>query len=211
MSEQSEQNQNQAAPQVNQVPHVPTMRRQVAPKVEKTEAALAAEEQSTVVPVSPQQAQEVLIRSLLEREARLAKKELEQEEKDIVRAKQRAVNAKNRNEKLFLKQSRCRHLKGGKVKSKTGVKDYALFHHTYIDRTQMIGCFICKMRWRPQDTAEILFRNGRRIRNHTKIGWLGALSLFEESSNSPTSSEIPTPPTENDQGFGEDLDEAEVQ
>jgi hypothetical protein len=205
----SENQNSQAAPQVNQV-------RQVQPQVQpppvkKTEAALAAEEQATIASVSPAQAQEVLIRSLLEREARLAKKELEEEEKNIVRAKQRALNAKNRNEKLFLKQSRCKHLKGGKVKSKTGVKDYALFHHTYIDRTQLIGCFICKMRWRPGDTEDVLLRNGRRIRNHTRIGWAGALALFEESSNSPTSSEIPTPPAEQDPAYGEDLGAAEAQ
>lgn len=202
----SEQNQNNQAPQTSQP--APSMRRQVQPK---TEAALAAEEQAAVPVVSSQQAQEVLIRSLLEREARLAKKEIEEEEKTIVRAKQRALNAKNRNEKTFLKQTRCKHLKGGKVKSKTGVKDYALFHHTYIDKTQMIGCFVCKMRWRPGDTQEILFRNGRRIRNHTKIGWTDALGLFEDSSNSPTRSEIPTPPEVVDFVGGEEVDAAEAQ
>ena len=201
----SEQEKNNPV-QTNQP--APSMRRQVQPK---TEAALAAEEQATVPAVSSQQAQEVLIRSLLEREARLARKELEEEEKTIVRSKQRALNAKNRNEKTFLKQSRCKHLKGGKVKSKTGVRDYALFHHTYIDRTHLIGCFVCKMRWRPGDTQEVLFRNGRRIRNHTKMGWADALEMFEQSSNSPTSSEIPQSPTEFDAPGGEDIDAAEAQ
>ena len=102
-------------------------------------------------------------------------------------------------------------LKGGKIKSKTGIKDYALFRHMYIDRQELIGCFICKMRWRPRDTKEYLVRDGRKIRNHTKIGWLEACELFEQSSNSVTSSEIPISSRQDEFDGAEDIGPAEAQ
>ena len=177
----------------------------------QTEASKAAEEQSVQPQITKEDAQSVLIRSLLEREARQAKKDIEIENQNEARAKQRAFNAKNRNEKSFAKQQRCKHLKGGKVKSKTGVKDYALFHHTYIDKSQLVGCFICKMRWKPGDTPEYLVRNGRRIRNHTKIGWLEVNQLFSDSSNTPSMSEIPQTMNEVEFAGGEDIGPAEAQ
>ena len=144
----------------------------------------------------------------MRREEREAEKETAESEARIARQKQRAINTKNRNNKLFAKQSRCTHLKGGKVKSKTGIKDYALFHHTYINQEQIIGCFICKMRWKRGDTVEYLIRNGRKKANHTRIGWYEALELFGQSSNTPSQSEIPQKPLEIIGAEGEDLGEA---
>lgn len=180
-------------------------------EAQKLAAQAAQEESQEPLKISEKEQYDVLIRSLLAREARQAKKEMVDEEAQIARAKQRALNVKNRNEKSFFKQSRCTHLKGGKIKSKTGVKDYALFHHTYINHDQIIGCFICKMRWRPLDTREYLVRNGRKIKNHTKIGWIEANELFSQSSNTPSMSEIPQ--TFNPQEFkgGEDIGPAEAQ
>ena len=179
---------------------------------EQDVAQQAAVEQSQPVRISADDERDILLRSLMAREARLAKGELAQEEALLARKQQRALNTQNRNEKSFAKQQRCQHLKGGKIKSKTGIKDYALFHHTYIDKTQTIGCFICKMRWKPGDTKEFLVRRGRKIRNHTKTGWLEANEMFSQSSNTPSMSEIPQ--TINADSYlrgGEDIGPAEVQ
>jgi len=206
MSDSNQQNPNQNAPSTDgQVKNVHPVKEQ------PTAAKMAAHEQSVKPRVSDDDSRDVLIRSLLEREARMAKKEIADEEAVLARGKQRALNTKNRNEKVFIKQQRCTHLKGGKIKSKTGIKDYALFHHTYIDKTQTIGCFICKMRWKPGDTKEALLRSGRRIRNHTKIGWLEANELFGQSSNTPSMSEIPQTFAAIEEVDDDDLEPAEAQ
>jgi hypothetical protein len=184
-----------------------------APKVvatpkQKEAAVQAATEDSAAPTMSSEKMQELLFRSLLRREEEAAKKEVVESEARIARQKQRAINTKNRNNKLFAKQARCTHLKGGRVKSKTGIKDYALFHHTYIDKQQIIGCFVCKMRWKSGDTTEYLIRNGRKKANHTRIGWFEALELFGQSSNTPSMSEIPHKPAEYETAEGEDLGEA---
>ena len=175
---------------------------------EKDEAVKAATEDATPKPLSREEQQDILFRSLMRRELAESAKEVEASEARIARQKQRTINTQNRNNKLFAKQSRCTHLKGGRVKSKTGIKDYALFHHTYIDGDQTIGCFICKMRWKRQDTVEYLVRNGRKKRNHTRIGWLEALELFALSSNTPSMSEIPHKQVDLPLDAGEDLGEA---
>ena len=202
MSDQN-QNQNQQR-KINQIP--PAVQESASDDVKQ-----AVEEQFKRPEHTPVEAQDILIRSLLAREARQAKKELEVENQNEARSKQRAINAKNRSQRLFAKQQRCTHLKGGKIKSKTGIKDYALFRHMYIDRQELIGCFICKMRWRPRDTKEYLVRDGRKIRNHTKIGWLEACELFEQSSNSVTSSEIPISSRQDEFDGAEDIGPAEAQ
>lgn len=175
---------------------------------EKDEAVVAATEDASPKQLSKDEQQDILFRSLMRRELKEAEKDAAESEARIARQKQRAINTKNRNNKLFAKQSRCTHLKGGKVKSKTGIKDYALFYHTYINADQTIGCFICKMRWKRQDTVEYLVRNGRKKRNHTRIGWLEALELFAQSSNTPSQSEIPHTRNEAPLDAGEDLGEA---
>ena len=180
----------------------------MANKAEKDEAVKAATADSVPAKITEEQQRDLLFRSLLRREEAAAKAETAQAEAGIARQKQRAINTLNRNNKLFAKQSRCTHLKGGRVKSKTGIKDYALFYHTYIDQTQKIGCFICKMRWTPQDTIEYLVRNGRKKRNHTRIGWMEALELFAQSSNTPSQSEIPSKPIEYKAAEDEDMGEA---
>jgi hypothetical protein len=174
-------------------------------QVEKDEAVRAATEDATPKPLTQAEQQDILFRSLMRRELAESEKEVAASEARIARQKQRTINTQNRNNKLFAKQSRCTHLKGGKVKSKTGIKDYALFHHTYIDKQQIIGCFVCKMRWKPGDTVEYLVRNGRKKANHTRIGWFEALELFGQSSNTPSMSEIPHKPAEYETAEGEDL------
>ena len=183
----------------------------MASQSEKDEAVKAATEESIPARLTEDQQRDLLFRSLMRREEREAEKETAESEARIARQKQRATNTKNRNNKLFLKQSRCTHWKGGKVKSKTGIKDFALFHHTYIDHEQTIGCFICKMRWKRQDTKEYLVRNGRKKRNHTSIGWVEALEMFAQSSNTPSMSEIPHKFDDAPLNAGEDMGEAEAE
>jgi hypothetical protein len=180
----------------------------MANQVEKDEAVKAATAETAPVEFTEEQQRTLLFRSLMRREEAAAKAETAQAEASLARQKQRGINTLNRNNKLFAKQSRCTHLKGGRVKSKTGIKDYALFYHTYIDQTQKIGCFICKMRWTPQDTVEYLVRNGRKKKNHTRIGWVEALELFAQSSNTPSQSEIPSKPIEYKAAEDEDMGEA---
>jgi hypothetical protein len=69
--------------------------------------------------------------------------------------------------------------------------DFAVYLHTYIDKRSVIRCFICGMKWRVEDTAEILTRNGHKIVNHTKVGWREATQMLSRSTNTPSSSEIP--------------------
>jgi hypothetical protein len=52
------------------------------------------------------------------------------------------------------------------------------------------------MRWEPNDTKEFLFRKDgkgvlRKIPNHTKQGWEEFQAMFTQSTNTPTSSEVP--------------------
>ena len=178
---------------------------------ERDEAVKAATADASPAPPTQQEQQDLLFRSLMRRELAESAKEVAESDARIARQKQRTINTQNRNNKLFAKQSRCTHLKGGKVKSKTGIKDYALFHHTYIDADQTIGCFICKMRWKRQDTVEYLVRNGRKKRNHTRIGWLEALELFAQSSNTPSMSEIPHKQNDLPLDVGEDIGPADAE
>jgi hypothetical protein len=90
-------------------------------------------------------------------------------------------------------QKLCSHLKGGKIDEhhpKGPLVDYAVYHHTYPDGSTAIKCLICSMSWKKKDTADYLVRGGKRIPNHTGLGWLDALRMIRQSTNTPTSSEI---------------------
>ena len=103
--------------------------------------------------------------------------------------KQRDRNAKDQDSKILLKQARCKHLKGGKRGPKTQNKDYAVYQHQFIDFIEYIRCCICGMKWFPRDTVEYLLRNGRKISNHTKIGWREACAMCDASTNTLSTSE----------------------
>jgi len=47
------------------------------------------------------------------------------------------------------------------------------------------------MKWLPADTKEFLYRGGKKIPNHTGLGWEDAILMAAESSNMASSSEIP--------------------
>ena len=103
--------------------------------------------------------------------------------------KQRDRNAKDQDSKLLLKQARCKHLKGGKRGPKTQNKDYAVYQHRFITFVEYIRCRICGMRWFPEDTADYLKRNGKKISNHTKIGWREAVAMTDASTDTASASE----------------------
>lgn len=134
---------------------------------------------------------DMLLQLLLTREARVA--EVEQGAENVRKARnaQREKSASTHVQKLLIKQARCRHMKGGTKGPRSGVTDYAVYHHTYINGEQVIKCFICAMKWKINDTVEFLMRGKRQIANHTKIGWAQAFNFLSQSTNSPSSSEVP--------------------
>jgi hypothetical protein len=166
---------------------------------------LAEPNQSVVKPVttaslSPATQQEVdstavqlnmLLKLMMAKEARIAEKE----NNDLVayqaRAAQREKSSRAHVEKQLVKQARCQHKKGGKKGPRSGVVDYSVYLHTFINGENVIKCFICGMKWKGLDTVEYLVRGGRQIANHTKIGWAQAQAFMSQSTNSPSSSEVP--------------------
>ena len=139
-----------------------------------------------------------LVQTLLEstkiaaaREARLAKAEDEEAARKQARADQYARNRMGEDTSVTERQKVCKHLKGGKHRKRGSEKDYAVFLHRFIDNTQYVKCMLCKMKWYPTDTVERIVRGGKVLLNHTGIGWREALLLMEDSTNTPSMSEIP--------------------
>lgn len=148
--------------------------------------ALLAEAQKTVlVPDALLKALEIMAM----REVRLSQKE------EALEKQRKAIDAERRKEserymiERIAKQSNCKHLKGGRFRSKGQQADPAVYHHRFTNGDQAIKCTLCHAKWTPQDTKEFLYRNGHKITNWTKKGWEEALQLAEESSNRPSSSE----------------------
>lgn len=140
---------------------------------------------------SAEQMNSQLLQILIQQQARLALKDQQEEEARLSRQKQRDKNAQDHTAKDLLRQARCTHLKGGKKGPRSQVRDYAVYIHTYIDSHYEIRCFICKMIWKINDTAEFLVRRSKKVANHTKIGWFEASKMLEQTTNTPSSSEIP--------------------
>ncbi len=133
-----------------------------------------------------------LLRLLMAKELREEQTLQAERQREENRAKQREKNAKGQDTKVLLKQARCKHLKGGKKGPKNQNKDYALFSHTFIDASSFVKCNICGMKWRPGDTVDYLVRNGKKISNHTHMGYNEvALLLSDSSTNTASSSEVP--------------------
>lgn len=146
----------------------------------------------TVTPAAPVSTElQTLIQLMAQREARQIAKEVAEEKAREVRDAQREKNSKNHVQSDLLRQARCTHLKGGRKGPRSQVRDFAVYMHTYINTEAVIRCFICKMSWKTKDTVEFLYRHGKKIANHTKIGWAEAVKMLEQSTNSPSSSEIP--------------------
>ena len=71
--------------------------------------------------------------------------------------------------------------------------DYAVSYHVYPDATAAIRCLICGAVWHKGDTAEQWTKNGVLRKNWTGKGWTEALRMVQESSNTPTRSELAVP------------------
>jgi len=130
-----------------------------------------------------------LLNYLILKEGREAAAAEEQLVREKARQKQRDRNAKDQDAKSLVKQARCKHLKGGKKGPKTQNKDYAVYQHVFIAFTTYIRCRICGMKWFPQDTIDYLMRNGKKISNHTKIGWREAVAMTDASTDTMSKSE----------------------
>lgn len=156
------------------------------PSVENTSAAALVA--PATVPVDGNVLGQLLNYLILKegREAQAAEQALAREK---VRQQQRNRNAKDQDSKALLKQARCKHLKGGKRGPKTQNKDYAVYQHVFVNFSTYIRCRICGMKWYPQDTVEYLMRNGRKISNHTKIGWREAIAMTDASTDTISKSE----------------------
>src|SRR5580700_10315187 len=172
---------------------------QEAPKVSKAhKAEVAAPALVSPAPAVDPNALLSLVAALMEqskiaaaREARLAKAEEEEEHRKQVRKERYALNRAGEDTGVKERQAVCKHLKGGKYRMKTASKDYAVNLHRFIDNTQYVKCILCKMKWYPTDTAQRIVRGGKVLVNNTNKGWAEALMMVEDSTNTPTSSEIP--------------------
>jgi hypothetical protein len=150
----------------------------------------AAPEEKVSADVTAQQLMEFL-KLYAAKEARAMAVEASAEKSYAARAAQREKSTLAHVQKQLVKQSRCRHLKGGRKGPRSGVLDYAVYLHTFINGESRIKCFICNMAWRGQDTVDFLVRNGRQIANHTKIGWAQAQGFLMQSTNTASASEVP--------------------
>jgi len=167
---------------------------EVRSKIEKlhtVEDALKSDAKTNSALGLKQSQVDMLLGILLEKEARIAQEEKHKNDAEFAKQVQRLKNAAGRFKKLLIKQARCTHLKGGKHRRNTQAKDYAVYYFTYINSVPAIRCFICRMHWTLKDTKEFLFRNNKKVPNHTKIGWNEAREMLGTSTNTPACSEIP--------------------
>ena len=170
----------------------PAVPRQAAPVL--VAAPVISPAAVTVAPAPAPTAEQMnsqLLQILIQQQARLALKDQEEEDRKKARDKQREKNAQDHTAKDLLRQARCSHLKGGRRGPRSQVRDYAIYLFTFIDNKTSIKCFLCKMEWKVKDTVEFLFRKGKKIANHTKIGWYEASKMLEQTTNTPASSEVP--------------------
>jgi hypothetical protein len=133
-----------------------------------------------------------LLELMIIKEGREAAREQQQLERLKAVTAQRERNARFTDAKLIAKQATCRHIKGEKHRQKgpNQIIDYNLSSHRFIDGTSVIKCLTCGAKWRPEDTAEFRYFKGKKVVNHTHLGWLEVSRLFEhQSSNKASSSE----------------------
>jgi hypothetical protein len=130
-----------------------------------------------------------LLSIMMAKEARIAEKEAALEVALQARDKQRRVESENYTIAKIENQKNCKHLKGGKGRTRGQQRDPSVYPHTFTDGKIVIKCTLCGARWLPGDTDEYLTRNGSKIPNWTGIGWRRAQEMAEDSSNKASSSE----------------------
>ena len=131
-----------------------------------------------------------MLQVLVNKEARLAKKEADLEIALQARDEQRKRDSESYTINKIETQKACKHLKGGKSRTRNQQKDPNVYLHTFTDGKKVIKCHGCGARWFPGDTSEYLTRNGSKMLNWTRIGWREAYDMVEDSSNKASSSEI---------------------
>jgi hypothetical protein len=139
---------------------------------------------------------------LISREETALEKEAAEKANRKKRAEANEATEKQNFWNVMTAQVRCSHLKGNfktapRLVSDTKI-DYNVSYHTFIDGKSQVRCMSCGMKWKDQDTKEYLVRNGKKVPNHTKIGWSeggptgnGAIGMVRVSTNKGSSSEIP--------------------
>lgn len=130
-----------------------------------------------------------LLSIMMAKEARLAEKEAALEVAYQAKEKQRKKESETYTVTKIENQRACKHLKGGKGRTRAQQRDPAVYLHTYPDGSRVIKCNLCSARWMPKDTRDYLSRNGNAIPNWTRIGWAEAFEMCEDSSNKASSSE----------------------
>jgi hypothetical protein len=136
----------------------------------------------------------MLVKLLLQQQKKTLVADEATEGARIARQKQRNATAKNNYLKRGSKQSRCLHLKGGAHRNKK-ISDPSVYMHRYIDGTYVIKCQGCNFAWKEGDAKKYITRFGVKQQNVTRLSWEDALEMLSRSTNTMTSSEIPTTPT----------------
>src|SRR5665213_1977300 len=103
-------------------------------------------------PQVPETDFQLLAKIMLQREARQALKEQQEEGAKAARDKQRDINAQSHYADANQTQANCRHLKGGRTRRATQAKDFAVYIHTYINAERVIKCQLCNAKWKIRDT-----------------------------------------------------------
>ena len=143
-----------------------------------------------VVPAVDNNTMALLIQLLLAERQDALETKAEVKKRHEAREQQRRIQSQYNEAEQKQREALCTHKKGGRG-PKSGKIDYAVYYHTFIDQSFYIRCQICHAKWKPTDTDEFLVRRGKKIPNHTGIGWKGALAMLENTTNKPSSSEIP--------------------
>lgn len=144
------------------------------------------------VPATDMALLQQMVAILLEEKAEASAEKKEKRRIHEARVKSRENLSQYNLEQKIKAQSICTHLKGGKPSAdnpRSAKIDYAVGHHTFPDHTSAIRCHICGMLWKRKDTVDFLQRGGKQVVNHTGIGWLEAVKMLRESTNTPTASE----------------------
>jgi hypothetical protein len=143
----------------------------------------------TEAPVSDSALIANLVQLLLAERKEALEEKKERERARQAREAQRRINSEYAIAEKLNIQKLCTHKKGGRGLKSPKV-DYAVYFHTFTDATSYIRCQICGMKWRNVDTPEYLIRRGKKIPNHTGIGWKEAYQMVAESTNTASSSEV---------------------
>ena len=125
---------------------------------------------------------QLLVQLLLAERQQALEERQDRQRTEKARNDQRKINAEYAVAEKNKVQTMCLHRKGHK-----GIKgpriDYAVYAHTFTDNIAYIRCQICGAKWRRLDTPEFLVRGGKKIENHTGIGWKQAYAMVAESTN----------------------------